>query len=162
MNLLLFIKIIPFIIGLTVSAVILINSRLLSSNGKIIPIVNQSEQTKGVEIGGMAIFPILLIAICLSLGIPHYLGLEELSVDEVLPSTLRIMQVIVGCAILYIVGLKSDMNGTSTFVKFSAFLITACMFPASDLWLEHMNGLFGIDTLPAYIGMPATKYLLCS
>lgn len=157
MDKLFLIQIIPFIIGLTISGFILRNSRLISTNGKLIPgFDDKSAPSNGVEIGGVAIFPILLMAMCLSIGLPHYLGFTELSQLKVLPSALRIMQVIVGCALLYFVGLKNDMNGTSAKVKFLTLFITACMFPVTGLWIQDFDGLMGIKSLPAYIGMPLT------
>ena len=162
------VQLIPFVIGLVVSAITLRKYRLISYNGRLIPGSEADERimTSGVEIGGVAIFPILLIAMCLSLGIPHYIGMMEwsydninmtlLSEEKVLPSALRIMQVIAACAILYSVGLKNDMNGVGMRAKFIALLATACMFPLSGLWIQDIDGLFGIERLSAYVGVPLT------
>ena len=157
MDKLFLIQIIPFIIGLTISGFILRNSRLISTNGKLIPgFDDKSAPSNGVEIGGVAIFPILLMAMCLSIGLPHYLGFTELSQLKVLPSALRIMQVIAACALLYFIGIKNDFNGTGAKVKFLTLFATACMFPITGLWMQDVDGILGIDSLPAYIGMPLT------
>ncbi len=157
MDLLSLIQLIPFVIGLTISAFMLRNSRLVSPNGKLIPGFEESSApSNGVEIGGVAVFPILLVAMCLSLGIPHYLGMKEVSTEKVLPSALRIMQVIAACALLYFVGLKNDFNGTGSKVKFMVLFATACMFPVTGLWMQDVDGMFGIQALPAYIGIPLT------
>lgn len=151
------VQIIPFIIGLVISSVMLRSSRLVSPNGNLIPGFGEgSAPSNGVEIGGVVVFPILLIAMCLSIGLPHYLGFIELSQAKVMPSVLRIMQVIAGSALLYFVGLKNDMNGTGARWKFLALFITACMFPVTGLWMQDLDGLMGIKSLPAYIGMPLT------
>jgi hypothetical protein len=64
---------------------------------------------------------------------------------------LRIMQVISGCALLYIVGLKNDIHGTAIKVKLLALFLTACLFPVSRLWIMDLQGLFGIYELPVWI-----------
>ena len=72
-----------------------------------------------------------------------YEGYDDVSVEQVERSGLRVMQVIAGCALLYIVGFKNDMHGTSSGVKAAALFVTAAMFPVSRLWIMNLQGLFG-------------------
>lgn len=155
-----FVEIIPFIVGVALSLIVLSRMRLFSSSGMFFRDINEVNNSKRdiaiVEIGGLAIFPILLISLCPSLGIPKWLGYDIISANEVERSGLRIMQVIAGCAILYIVGLKNDIHGTGLKTKFLAILASAILFPLSRLWIQDFQGLFGTHELPAWIGMTIT------
>ena len=155
----LIIEIMPFLIGFVLSFVILTRMRLLSASGMFFRSVGDLSSQKDqsiVEIGGLAILPILLISLCPALGLPKWLGYDSLSADNVEISGLRIMQVIAGCALLYIVGLKNDIHGTGLKTKFLALLATAILFPVSRLWMLDLQGLFGINELPVWVGMPLT------
>ena len=159
-----FVQIIPFIVGVALSLLILSRMRLFSSSGMFFRDINEvchsDTDVAIVEIGGLAIFPILLISLCPSLGIPKWLGYDAISASDVELSGLRIMQVIAGCALLYIVGLKNDIHGTGIKPKFIAILAAAVLFPLSRLWIQDLQGLFGIHQLPAWIGMPITICLV--
>lgn len=155
------IQIIPCLIGLFLSLVVLTRMRLFSSSGMFFRSIDKANDKIGiVEIGGIAIFPILLFALCISLGLPKWFGYDDISSAKVETSGLRIMQVIAGCSILYIVGLKNDVHGTSSRNKLIALLLTACMFPVSNLWITNLQGLFGIHELPMWVGMSLTVILV--
>lgn len=151
---------IPLVVGLMVSSVILIKTKFISLSGMYFRSVDgdmpSSDRMPGVEIGGIAMFPIFLIALCPALGLPKWLGYDDISAANIERSGLRIMQVIAGCALLYIVGLKNDIHGTGIKAKILALFLTACLFPVSRLWIMNLQGLFGIYEVPAFIGMPLT------
>lgn len=164
MNDLYIIELIPFFVGLALSMIILSRMRLFTNSGmffrKIDDIDNKKRDRFVVEIGGLSIFPILIIALCPSLGLPKWLGYDSLSASSVEMSGLRIMQVITGCALLYIIGVKNDMHGTGIKTKCLALLATAMLFPISRLWIQNLQGLFGIYELPAWVGMALTTVLV--
>ncbi|MBR1916939.1 MAG: sugar transferase [Bacteroidaceae bacterium] len=114
----------------------------------------------GVMIGGISFFPIILIALCISISLPYLLQIDDLRA-VVEPAAMRIMQLVVGCMVLFITGLKDDLNGTGGFVKMGALLIAASMFPATGLWIDNLHGLFGIEGLSPYVGIPLTVLLVC-
>lgn len=158
------VEIAPLIVGLVLSFFILPRMRVLSASGMFFrneDEINKKNSSKSVvEIGGIAIFPIFLIGLCISLGLPKWLGYDAISAAKVETSGLRILQVIAGCAMLYIVGIKNDIHGTGIKAKSLALIATACMFPVSGLWIMDLQGLFGIHELPAWIGMPFTVLLV--
>lgn len=159
-----FIDIVPFVLGVILSLFILTRMRLFSTSGMFFRNIDDIDDDKRdrsvVEIGGVAIFPILLISLCPSLGLPKWLGYDALSATNVEMSGLRIMQVIAGCALLYIVGLKNDMHGTGLKAKTLALLATAITFPVTNLWIQNFQGLFGVEDVPAWIGMPLTVMIV--
>ena len=161
MNELNYIYIIPCIVGIFLSIVILTRMRLFSASGTFFRTIDDADRDKGVvEIGGIAVFPILLFSLCISLGLPKWFGFDSLSSSEVERSGLRIMQVVAGAALLYIVGLKNDLHGTSSKVKLITLFFVSCMFPVSNLWIKDLQGVFEIHDLPMWLGMPLTVFVV--
>ena len=114
---------------------------------------------RGLMIGGISFLPLLLISLAAALALPHLIGVRELAAMAS-DSTLRVLQLIMGGSFLYLIGLKDDMHGTSPTVKVIGLLAAALLFPLTDLWIDNLNGLFGIYELPWWIGMPLTVALV--
>ena len=142
MNDILIILAIPFAISFLLSLYITPRMRIISYNGNVYLRQNK-EDFLGMEMGGLSLFPIMLISMCITVALPHMLQMEELK-QEVEPTTMRILQIIVGSALLYVMGVKDDFHGTSTWNKFLALFVAAAMFPASGLWINNLYGLFVI------------------
>lgn len=109
-----------------------------------------------VNMGGMAIFPILMMALCLTLGISRWLEYYDIMRLDLGITGDRILQVISGCGLLYIVGLKTDFHGTFAHTKFWALLAATAMFPLSGLWIRDLQGICGIHALSPWVGIPMT------
>lgn len=150
---------IPFSISLILGLLIIPRMKIISYNGMSYLGRRSKDSPGAMEMGGFSLFPIMLISMCLTAAIPEALHLEELR-QQVSPTLLRILHIIVGCAFLYIVGVKDDFHGIGTNVKFIALFVTAAMFPATGLWIDNLHGLFGIYAIPAWVGMPLTLFLV--
>ena len=159
MNYELIIKLTPLFISLVLGLMIIPNMRLAASEKKMFRPREEGDDGNQLMIGGIPFFPIILIALCISVTLPHLLGMTELR-GKVEPTAMRIMQIIVGCSMLFITGLKDDLNGTRGEVKMLAFLLAAAMFPATNLWINNLHGLFGIWELSPYVGIPLTVLLV--
>ena len=157
MNDILIILAIPFAISFVLSLLITQRMRIISYNGYLYLRQNKDD-ILGMEMGGLSLFPIMLISMCITVALPHVLNMEELRL-QVEPTTMRILQIIVGGAFLYIMGVKDDFHGTSSFNKFLILFIAAVMFPATGLWINDLYGLFGIHGIPAWVGMPLTVFV---
>ena len=145
---------IPFAISFLLILYMAQRMKIISYNGYAI-LRRKGEEFVGMEIGGLLLFPVMLISMCTTLALPHMFGMDEL-IQQVEPTTLRVLQVIVGCTFLYIMGVKDDFHGTNIRTKLIAVVLTAAMFPASGLWINNLHGLFGLHEIPAWIGMPFT------
>ena len=154
-----FINIVPFFISLVLGWIVIPNMRLAYVEWKLFLPKKTDGADDGVMIGGITFFPIILITLCVSILLPYLFDLPELK-GRVESTTIRIMQLVVGCSILFVTGLKDDLNGTRDFVKLTAICLAAIMFPASGLWIDHLHGLFGVEALPPSIGMPLTVLLV--
>ena len=158
MNFEFIIKIIPFFISLLLGLIIIPNMRLVGTEKKRFLPQNLEDAKGRLMIGGITFFPIILIALCVSVSLPYLLGIEELRA-KVEPTAMRIMQLIVGGSLLFITGLKDDLNGTRGYVKMAVIFIAATMFPLTNLWINNLHGLFGIEELSPYVGIPLTVLL---
>lgn len=153
---------VPLIISIILSSIILNRLRLFCSGGIFFNDPHNIDNNKSnglVEIGGISIFPILLISLCLSLGISRwflYFGFDQFQWGI---SGDRILQVIAGCSLLYIVGLKNDLHGTWPRTKLLILLAATSMFPLSGLWIRDFQGVFGIHEVSPWIGIPFTIIL---
>lgn len=158
MNQELLIKITPLFISLILGLIIIPNMRMVGTGKKMFLSKKEDEKENQLMIGGIPFFPIILIALCVSVTLPNLLGMMELRA-KVEPTAMRIMQIIVGCSLLFITGLKDDLNGTRGEIKIIVIIIAAMMFPATNLWINNLHGLFGIWELSPYVGMPLTVLL---
>jgi len=149
----------PLLIGFILSLIILGRMRIYASSGMFFSNPNdiQDKHKSGiVEIGGLAIFPIILISLCLSLGLSRWLEYYHITRITLGISGDRILQVMVGCALLYMVGLKNDIHGTFSRTKFVILLTASALFPMSGLWIRDLQGIMGIHTLSPWLGIPLT------
>lgn len=151
----------PAVLGVIISLLFLGRMKLYGENSVFTSKNVPTDKEAGLlELGGIAFFPILLVVVCISLGLPEYLGMDSSVADKVVESVRRILQLIAGASILFFVGLKHDMNGSSLQARFLALLLSACMLPISGLWITSFQGLFGIYEIPVWIGMPLTVFLV--
>lgn len=58
--------------------------------------------------------------------------------------------------LLYLTGIADDLVGVRYRQKFIVQILCASLFPAVGLWINDLYGLFGIDFISPYIGVPLT------
>ena len=111
------------------------------------------------RLGGFSFFPVILVSVCLILGIRHCIeyGVEAMP-DDLVPGSFLFLAA--GCTLLYLTGIADDLVGVGYRHKFVVQLLTASFLVASGVWIDNLGGLFGIRTIPAWIGMPFTVLLV--
>lgn len=67
---------------------------------------------------------------------------------------------IISLLIIYATGFVDDLVGLNATVKFGAEIAATCILPAADLYINNLYGLFGIYTVPFWIGAPLTILIL--
>ena len=145
---------IPFAISFLLILIMAQRMKIISYNGYA-TLRGRGVESVGMEMGGLSLFPIMLISMCTTLALPYMFHMEELS-QQIEPAIMRVLQVLVGCAFIYIVGVKDDFHGTSASTKIIVILLTAALFPVSGLWINDLHGLFGVHQISPWIGMPLT------
>ncbi len=64
-----------------------------------------------------------------------------------------------GLTLLYLSGIKDDLVGLRYRSKFVVQIIAASLIPLSGLWINNLYGLFGIEELTPWLGIPFTILL---
>lgn len=161
MDIFMIIQFVSFLLSVVLGFFIIPHMMMRSTPRKARFIVTDGgeQETGGILLSGISFFLITLIASGISLSIPYLCGKENLvTVSDA--SVMRLLQLFIGGSLLFLVGLKDDLNGTTDFVKCLTLLLVAALLPATGCWIDNLYGLFGIYELPAYIGMPLTVILV--
>lgn len=148
---------IPLLTSFLMTMVLAQKMTIISYNGYA-TLRPKGEVSKGMEMGGLSLFPIILISLCFTLALPYTLGIMDFR-HQIEPAIMRVLQVIMGCSILYLMGIKDDFHGTSSKTKFLTIFLAAAMFPVTGLWINNLHGLFGICSISPWIGMPLSLLL---
>ena len=111
------------------------------------------------RLGGITFLPILLMCFCLVLGFWGELEhpISGLGVEILL---VRFILLFVGMMMLYLVGVVDDLIGVSYQSKFLVQIVCASLFPLSGLWIHDLSGLFWLNDLPAWVGIPLTVFVV--
>ena len=108
------------------------------------------------RLGGVSLFPILVISVGLPLGCTFLLNENFTTNGENMPYFVQFMMVLTGLTSMYLLGVMDDLVGVPLKSKLAIELIAAMLVPLSGLWIDHLDGLFGIYELSPWIGKPLT------
>jgi UDP-N-acetylmuramyl pentapeptide phosphotransferase/UDP-N-acetylglucosamine-1-phosphate transferase len=111
------------------------------------------------RLGGITFLPILLMCVCLVLGIwmTKELPFQIAGLDTII---IRFVLLFVGMMMLYLVGVVDDLIGVSYQAKFMVQIVCAVLFPLSGLWIHDLSGLFWINEIPVWAGIPLTIFVV--
>lgn len=109
--------------------------------------------------GGIAFVPIIIMAVfafnCLC---AKY---SDLSIMDYNVTTLVQLQAFgIGVMLLYLVGIADDLVGVNFKAKFASQIVAGGLLAATGLWLKNDMSLFGLNSIPAWIGMPVSIFLV--
>ncbi len=151
---------VPLIIGIFVGGIVIPRMMLVAVKddwGKSPEDIDKSYYT-ALEVSGMSLFPVWLFTLCVSVLAPLFFddGRFAPAVYEFVP---RALFLISGATVLYIIGLKYDLHGSSSFVRMVSVLIASSLLLASGLCITDFHGLFGIHIVPHWMGFAFTLCL---
>lgn len=106
------------------------------------------------RLGGVCFMPSMLASFVLAIAIMGYQYKGNIIVR---PWSIIFF---VSLLIIYVTGLIDDFIGLSPKVKFAAQVVAACLLTGAGLYINDFYGLFGIHTLPAWIGIPITVFVI--
>lgn len=110
------------------------------------------------RLGGVTFFPVVVLVMCSISMLQLHLGTLPVFffggniVNEMLC-------LLIGLMMLYIMGITDDLIGVPYRRKFVIQLLAAACIPLAGLQLESFYGLFGINQIDAWIGIPLTMLL---
>jgi UDP-N-acetylmuramyl pentapeptide phosphotransferase/UDP-N-acetylglucosamine-1-phosphate transferase len=111
------------------------------------------------RLGGAAFFPVLLFTFLFILNVNIILQTPLSSYITVASSTEWTLA-LSGILILSAIGIEDDLINVRYRKKFILQIIAAMLFTFSGVWINDLQGLFGIYEIPAVIGIPFTVFII--
>lgn len=123
---------------------------------KLYDIPNERKVHKNAvpRLGGISFFPSMLTAFIVVLT---FLPLQE---QHTLPVNIWSAVFLIGLLIIYVTGIIDDLLGLNATTKFTIQIAAACLPPFAGLHINNLYGLFGIEAIPAYVGVPLTIFII--
>ena len=110
------------------------------------------------RLGGVCFFPTILFAITFLVALCEKAGWFFWTDSATqFPELLLLCS---GLTLLFIVGIADDLVGVRWRQKFVVQIFASVMFPLAGLYVNDFYGMFGIYSIPAYIGMPFSILLV--
>jgi len=151
----------PLILSILLVSIVIPRILLVSYKKKLFDIPNNRKVHKNPvpRLGGVSFFPVLLIVLSVSMGARYSLDCPILySSPKII--FIRFMFLIVGLTMLYLIGLLDDLISVGYRRKFLIQIISAVLMPLSGMWINSLNGLFGVYSLSGWIGIPLTIFIV--
>ena len=111
------------------------------------------------RLGGLSFFPVILMSMFLVIGFRLYfwdMDTSSLSFNMLY----EYLFLFVGMTLLYLVGVCDDLVGVGYRYKFSVQIAAALLLVLSGNWFDSFGGLFGIYSVPVWVGVPFTVFIV--
>ena len=153
--------IVPFVVSLALGWLFVPRVLLLSRKKHLydIPDYRKLHTSPIPRLGGVTFFPVLLMSFCLTVGFWILFSMDGVLAD-VDSYMARFILLTVGMMGLFLTGVTDDLIGVSYQAKFVVQFLCAMLFPLSGLWLNDFSGLFWLHTIPAWLGVAITVFLI--
>lgn len=149
--------ILAFAISAFVARVIIPRILLISLRKKLFDMPDERKVHKRAipRLGGVSFFPTILLSCCLVLAFRTLTGYSV----PALQSTFVLLEclfLICGMTLLFLTGIADDLVGVRYRQKFVTQILCASFIPMAGLWINDLYGLFGINAIPYWAGIPFT------
>lgn len=108
------------------------------------------------RLGGVSLFPILVISVGLPLACTFLLNDQFSTNAENMTYFVQFMLMLTGLTTMYLIGVMDDLVGVSLKAKLSIEFLASMMIPLSGLRIDHLDGLLGLYELSSWISIPLT------
>lgn len=105
------------------------------------------------RLGGATFLPSVCIATTLMLTLLLRFGVDVTALLDGVCAQ-NFLAYVSGAMILYTIGLYDDISGVSYKTKFIAQILAAAILCIGGLWVANFSGVFFINEVPFWIGMP--------
>ena len=111
------------------------------------------------RLGGLSFFPVILMSMFLVIG--FRLCFWDVNVSGLSFNMLyEYLFLFVGMTLLYLVGVCDDLVGVGYRYKFAVQIAAAFLLVLSGNWFDSFGGLFGIYSVPVWVGVPFTVFIV--
>ena len=111
------------------------------------------------RLGGLSFFPVILMSMFLVIGFRLYfwdMDSSSLSFNMLY----EYLFLFVGMTLLYLVGVCDDLVSVGYRYKFAVQIVSALLLVLSGNWFGSLGGLFGVYSVPAWVGIPVTVFIV--
>lgn len=146
-----------FLICVLCAGILIPQILLISYRRQLFDVPDERKIHQGVvpRLGGIAFKPVVFFSIVLILGLDLILGYGDM-LGCITEESRALSFGFCSIMVLYLVGMADDLIGIRYRAKFVVQIACGLMMLAGGLWLCDLHGLFGIRTLPVWIGYPLT------
>ena len=111
------------------------------------------------RLGGLSFFPVILMSMFLVIGFRLYFW--DMDTSSLSFNTLyEYLFLFVGMTLLYLVGVCDDLVGVGYRYMFAVQIAAALLLVLSGNWFDSFGGLFGIYSVPVWVGVPFTVFIV--
>lgn len=152
--------ILSLLISIIFSALIIPRILVVAFRKRLFDIPDERKVHSGIipRLGGISFVPTILFSLAFTTGLRYLIG-YEIPVNRLHFIIPEFYFLICGLTLLYLSGIKDDLVGLRYRSKFFIQIIAASLIPLSGLWINNLYGLFGIDELTPWLGIPFTILL---
>lgn len=152
--------ILSLLISIILSALIIPRILVVAFRKKLFDIPDERKVHSGIipRLGGISFVPTILFSLAFTTGLRYLIG-YEIPVNRLHFIIPEFYFLICGLTLLYLSGIKDDLVGLRYRSKFFIQIIAASLIPLSGLWINNLYGLFEIDELTPWLGIPFTILL---
>lgn len=148
-------------ISIILSSIILPRILVVAFRKKLFDIPDERKVHTGVvpRLGGISFAPTILFSLAFTTGLRYLIGFD-FSVEILRIVVPEFFFLACGLTLLYLTGIKDDLIGLRYRAKFLVQIIAASLIPLSGLWINDLYGLFGINELSPWLGIPFTIFVI--
>ena len=152
--------ILSLLISIILSALIIPRILVVAFRKRLFDIPDERKVHSGIipRLGGISFVPTILFSLAFTTGLRYLIG-YEIAIDSLHFIVPEFYFLVCGLTLLYLSGIKDDLVGLRYRSKFVIQIIAASLIPLSGLWINNLYGLFGIDELTPWLGIPFTILL---
>lgn len=144
-------------ISIILSSIILPRILVVAFRKKLFDIPDERKVHTGVvpRLGGISFAPTILFTLAFTTGVRYLIGFE-ISLEMLRVIVPEFFFLACGLTLLYLTGIKDDLVGMRYRSKFFVQILAASLIPLSGLWINNLYGVFGINELTPWLGIPFT------
>ena len=150
-----------FLFAVSLGMVIIPRILVISHKKRLydVPDVRKVHTMPVPRLGGLSFFPVILMSMFLVIGFRLYFW--DVNVSGLSFNMLsEYLFLFVGMTLLYLVGVCDDLVGVGYRYKFAVQIAAAFLLVLSGNWFDSFGGLFGIYSVPVWVGVPFTVFIV--
>lgn len=150
-----------FLVSVFLARIIIPNILIISLRKKLFdqPDARKVHNRPIPRLGGVTFFPVIVFSFAVFTALR--VMLNNITYEVFTPQmACEFLFLIAGLTLLYIIGIADDLVGVRYRKKFLVQIISASLFPLAGLYVNNFYGLFGINFVTPYVGIPLTMLLV--